>query len=137
MLRKSAKIELLSHVALFSGCTKKELGEIAQIADELDVPAGKELITQGEAGRQLFVVIEGSVEVVQDGKVLPTRGGTEVYGEISLISGGPATATVTTTTPVHTLVVLPRDFKALMEHAPSIQLRVLQSLSERLAVHVI
>jgi CRP-like cAMP-binding protein len=137
MLRKTAKMDLLQHVALFAGCTKRELGEIALIADELDIPAGKELITQGQPGRQLFIVVDGSVEVIQDGKVLPSRGGTEVYGEISLLSGGPATATVTTATPVRTLVVLPRDFKALLEKTPSIQLRVLQSLSERLAVHVI
>lgn len=137
MLRKDSKIELLRHVALFSGCTKKELGEIAQISDEIDLTEGTAFITQGEGGKQLFVVIEGSVEVVRDGDVLPTRGGTEVYGEISLLSGSPATATVTATSPVRALVIAPREFSALLGHSPSIQLRVLQSVSERLAPHVI
>ena len=37
MLR-NVKIDLLREVALFQGCSKRELGEIARIADELDIP---------------------------------------------------------------------------------------------------
>ena len=59
MLRKDAKIELLRHVSLFAGCSKRELGEIALITDEIDFKAGKTLITQGEPGRQFYVIIEG------------------------------------------------------------------------------
>ena len=59
MLR-NVKIDLLRQVALFKGCSKRELGEIARIADEIDFPAGKTLITQGEPGKQCFVLIEGS-----------------------------------------------------------------------------
>jgi CRP/FNR family transcriptional regulator, cyclic AMP receptor protein len=137
VLRKGGKIELLQDVALFAGCSKRELSDIARITDEIDLPAGETLIIQGERGKQLFVLVSGSVDVVQDGEKVPPRGGTEVYGEISLISGSPATATVTTTTPARALVIAPRDFKTLLERSPSIQLRVLQSLSERLAPHVI
>ena len=71
MLRKDAKMELLRHVTLFAGCSKKELGQIALIADEIDFPAGKTLIKQGDPGRQFFVVIEGEVKVTKNGKKLP------------------------------------------------------------------
>src|SRR3954471_8420675 len=97
MLRKDAKIELLRQVTLFAGCSKRELAEIARIADEIDFEAGKLLIRQGEPGRQFYVIIDGAVEVERDGEVLPRRGGSEFFGEISLVSGVPATATVTTT----------------------------------------
>jgi CRP/FNR family cyclic AMP-dependent transcriptional regulator len=137
MLRKNAKLELLGHVALFSECSKRELGEIATIADEIDFAAGETLIRQGDAGRQLFVMIEGAVEVVQNGETLPPRGGTEVFGEISLLSGIPATATVTTTTPGRALVIAAQHFGPLLDRYPPIQLRILRSLSERLAPHVI
>jgi CRP-like cAMP-binding protein len=137
MLRKDAKIELLRKVTLFSGCSKRELGEIALIADEIDLRPAKTLIRQGEPGRQFFVVIEGGVEVVQDGKKLPPRGGSEFFGEIALVSGGPATATVTTGAPTRALVIAPRNFRALMDRSPSIQRRILTSFSERLAPHVI
>jgi CRP-like cAMP-binding protein len=131
------KIELLRRVTLFSGCSKRELGQIARIADELDIPAGKTLIKQGEPGRQFFVLIEGVVDVTQNGQKLPSRGGSEFFGEIALVSGSPTTATVTTVTPARALVIAPRHFRDLLGRSPSIQRRVLHSFSERLAPHVI
>jgi CRP/FNR family cyclic AMP-dependent transcriptional regulator len=137
MLR-NVKIDLLRRVALFKGCSKRELGEIARIADEIDFPEGKTLITQGEPGKQCFVLIEGSVDVVKDGKKLPELlGGSEIFGEIALLSGGPSTATVTTRTPVRALVIGPQQFQSLLDRWPSIQRRVLHAMSERLAPHVI
>ncbi len=136
MLR-NAKIDLLRQVTLFAGCSKRELGDIARITDEIDFPEGKTLITQGEPGRQCFVVVEGSVDVVKDGKKLAARGSTELFGEIALLSGGPCTATVTTTTPVRALVIAPSAFQALLDTSPSIQRRVLHTMSERLAPHVL
>jgi CRP-like cAMP-binding protein len=137
MLR-NAKIDLLRRVTLFSGCSKRELGEIARITDEIDFPAGKVLIRQGDPGRQLFIVVEGTVDVTRDGKKLPAdRGGSEFFGEISLVSNSPTTATVETTTPVRALVITPRDFKALLGRQPTIQRRVLHSFSERLAPYVV
>jgi CRP-like cAMP-binding protein len=137
MLR-NAKIDLLRRVALFSGCSKRELNEIARIADEIDFKAGKVLIRQGEPGRQFFIVVEGTVDVEKDGATLPPhRGGSEFYGEISLVSGSPATATVTTATPIRALVIAPQHFRALLDRQPSIQRRILHSFSERLAPHII
>ena len=138
MLRKDAKMELLRHVTLFSGCSKRSSAQIALIADEIDFPAGKTLITQGDPGRQFFVVIEGEVKVTKNGKKLPSRGGSEFYGEISLVSGSPATATVTT----HGADARARDrarsiSAPLLDRSPSIQRRVLHSFSERLAPHLI
>jgi CRP-like cAMP-binding protein len=137
MLRKDAKIELLRHVTLFTGCSKRELAEIARITDEIDFKPGKTLITQGAPGRQFYVIIEGAVDVVRDGERLPKRGGSEFFGEISLVSGVPATATVVTTEPTRALVISQRHFKALLDRSPAIYRRVLHSFSERLAPHVI
>jgi CRP-like cAMP-binding protein len=137
-MQRNAKVDLLKRVSLFAGCSKKELAEIARIADEIDFPAGKTLITQGEPGRQFFVLVEGAVEVVKNGEPLDVqRGGSEFYGEISLISGSPATATVTTTEPTRALVIAPGAFSALLDSQPAIQRRILVAFSERLAPHVI
>ena len=137
MLRKDVKIELLRGVALFSGCSKRELAEIALITDEIDFKSGKTLITQGVPGRQFFVIVEGEVAVVRDGEELPRRGGSEFFGEISLVSGVPATATVTTTAPTRALVISQRNFAQLLERSPNIQMRILRAFSARLAPHVI
>ncbi|MDX6540646.1 MAG: hypothetical protein QOI71_2256 [Gaiellales bacterium] len=138
MLRKDAKIELLRHVTLFAGCSKRELAEIARITDEIDFKPGKTLITQGAPGRQFYVIIEGAVDVVRDGERLPpARGGSEFFGEIALVSGVPATATVTTSEPTRALVISQRHFRGLLDRSPSIYRRVLHSFSERLAPHVL
>jgi CRP-like cAMP-binding protein len=137
MLR-NVKIDLLRQVTLFAGCSKRELGEIARITDEIDFRAGKTLIRQGEPGRQFFIVVEGSVDVVRDGQTLPAaRGGSEFYGEIALVSGSPATATVTTATATRALVIAQRHFRDLLARSPAIQRRVLHSFSERLAPYLI
>ena len=137
MLR-NAKIDLLKRVHLFAGCSKRELNEIAQIADEIDFPAGKTLITQGEPGRQFFIVVEGSVEVVKDGETLPElRGGSEFFGEISLVSGLGRHGDGHDGEPGRALVIAPSPFQTLLERSPAIQRRVLMSFSERLAPHLI
>lgn len=133
MLRKNAKIELLRRTPLFSGCSKSQLSAIAAIADEIDLREGHVLIRQGERGTQFFVVLEGTVAVTKDGKPLKLRGGSEVFGEISLLSDVPTTATVVATSPVRALVVTARDFARVIKEVPSIQRSLLRSLSERLA----
>jgi CRP-like cAMP-binding protein len=137
MLRKNAKVEILRRVDLFRDCTKKELGELVPIADEIDVAAGTTLLEQGAPGRQFFVLLEGSVDVTRDGERLPVRGESEAYGEISLLTGLGATATVTAASDLRVLVIEARAFAQLLEHSPSIQLRLLRSVSERLAPHLV
>jgi CRP/FNR family cyclic AMP-dependent transcriptional regulator len=133
MLGKNAKVDLLKRAPLFAGCSKKELTEIARIADEIDFAAGDTLIRENTHGRQFFVLIEGTVRISKKGKAIPIRGGAEFFGEIALLSDVPTTATVTATSPVRALVVVDHRFRELLETSPGIQLKVLKSLAERLA----
>ena len=59
LLRKDAKIELLKNVPLFAHLNKRALQDVAQIADEIDLPAGKEMATEGDRGREFVVLLEG------------------------------------------------------------------------------
>ena len=132
-LRRNAKVELIRKVPLFSRCSRRELTEIASIADEIDLPAGKELIREGERGREFFVLVEGGAEVTQGGRRINTLASGDFFGEIALVSRAPRTATVTATSPIRALVVTERAFRSLLERSPEIQLKVLQALAERLA----
>ena len=134
-LRKNAKIELIKSVPLFSSCTKKELEAIAAQADELIVPEGKALTKEGERGREFMV--DGKAEVRKKGRRLNLLGAGDFLGEIALISGGPRTATVTTTSETDILVLTDRAFSALTKKMPSIQASVLKALSERLQADAI
>jgi CRP/FNR family cyclic AMP-dependent transcriptional regulator len=132
-LRKDAKIEAMRGVPLFAGCSKRELAAIAAIADELDVPEGKQLIREGDRGSEFFVLLDGTVEVRKGGRKLRTMGPGESFGEIALIAKTPRTATVVAKTPLRVLVITDRAFKSLLEQMPQIQLKVLKELAERLA----
>jgi CRP/FNR family cyclic AMP-dependent transcriptional regulator len=134
-LRKNAKLELLRQVPLFAGCSKRELGEIATLADELGFPAGRKLIEEGKTGREFFVLIEGEVDVRAKGRKVDTMNDGAFFGEMALVSARPRNATVTTTTPVRVLVVNEPAFRRLLRDAPQIQLKVLQALADRAAEH--
>jgi len=130
---KNAKIELLRRVPLFAECSKAELANIAQIADEIGFPAGRTLIEEGKPGREFFVIVDGTVEVRRGGRKLPLRGDSHSYGEMALLSGKPRSATVTTTSPVRALVITDRAFKRLLQDVPSLSAKLLASLAARVA----
>ncbi|MGH3137302.1 MAG: cyclic nucleotide-binding domain-containing protein [Gaiellaceae bacterium] len=131
-LRRDAKIELLKRVPLFAACTKGELRRLASIADELDVREGTVLIHEGRIGHEFFVLIAGEVRVSKDGKKLADLGGGDWLGEIALLTKGPRTATATAMSPVHTLVLVDRDFRGVVKEMPSIAVKVLTCVATRL-----
>lgn len=133
MLRKNAKVELIKRVPLFSHCSKKELGLVAQIADEIDLPEGKTLMREGDRGREFFVLVEGNADVRKGNRKVNTMGKGDFFGEIALVSQRPRTATVTTSSPVRALVVTEQSFRSLIGRAPDVQRKVLQALADRVA----
>ncbi len=132
MLRRNAKIELLRRVPLFERCSKSELQRIASLADEVSLPAGRNLTTEGEAGQEFVVLVEGRAEVVRNGRRVRELSDGDFLGEIALVADVPRTATVTTLTPVDILLMTARDFRTLMRDVPSLQPKVMYALAMRL-----
>ena len=132
-LRKDAKVALIERIPLFRHCTRKELGEIAAIADELDLKEGAKLTTEGRRGREFFVIVEGNADVLMNGKWVNSVRQGDFLGEIALVTGRPRTATVQATSPVRVLVITAQNFNRLLEKNPEIQRKILMSLAERLA----
>jgi CRP-like cAMP-binding protein len=128
-----SKIELIKRVPLFSKLSKTKLNEVASIADEIDLPKGKDLTREGERGREFFVLIEGEAEVRKGGRRVNTLGPGDFLGEISLITKVPRTATVTTSEPTRVLVITDRAFGQLLRQSPEISQGVLEAVGERLA----
>ena len=118
---------------LFAQCSKRELGAIGGIADEIDLKEGTELTRQGKPGREFFVLIEGSADLLKNGRKVNSLKTGDFFGEIALVHKAPRTATVKATSPVHALVVTERNFRRLPEEQPEIQRKVLAALAERLA----
>lgn len=123
--------ELIARVPLFAGLSKKDLAQISGLATRLDLPAGKELTRQGEAGNEFIVILEGEVEVRIDGEVVATRGAGDYFGEIALLDDRPRTATVVSTTPVSVEVIGRREFKAMVTKQPDIATQLLAAMAQR------
>jgi len=131
-LRRDAKIELLKRVPLFAGCSKGELRELAKSADELDIREGTVLTREGRLAREFFVLIEGTARVTKAGKKIADLGAGDWFGEIALITKSPRTATVTATSSMDILVITDRRFHSVVETMPSIALKVLATVGDRL-----
>jgi protein phosphatase len=132
MLGGTAKADLLKDVPLFSRLSKSELRRVAEVADEVDVDAGHTLTRQGDRGRQFLVLVEGEATVVRNGRRVNHLGPGDFFGEIALIAGMPRTATVTADTPAHLLVLTDRAFRRLLADSPTVAIKVLEALGERL-----
>lgn len=133
MLGKDVKLNAIKSVPLFAKLSGDCLRDVASIADEIDLPEGKELTREGERAREFIILLEGSAEVMKDGRLINTLGKGDFLGEIGLITKLPRTATVKTTSPVRALVMTDRDFMHLVHESPSVGQGVLEALGERLA----
>jgi len=131
-MARDEKIDLLRTVPLFHGLRDRELERISALADIIDLPADRRLMSQGERGAEMFVLVSGSARVERDGEVLADRVAGEVLGEIALLDGGPRTATVTLTEASRLLVLARREFQALLDEFPEVRLHVLETVAQRL-----
>lgn len=126
------KLKLLHSVPLFERLGRRELERIGQLADEVDVPAQKVLMRQGDLGHEMFVIASGSVRIDRDDETISNLGPGEWFGEMALVSEGRRTATATATEPSTLFVVAHREFHALMAEMPSVRTAVFECVADRI-----
>jgi CRP/FNR family transcriptional regulator, cyclic AMP receptor protein len=129
--RRDPKLERLSQIQLFSACSKGDLSRIAGVAEEIEVPAGRVLIRQGDRGKEAFVIYEGRAKATIRGKGSAKLGPGECFGEMALLHSAPRSATVTAESDMRLLVIGSREFSALIEDVPAVARRVMAALAER------
>jgi CRP/FNR family transcriptional regulator, cyclic AMP receptor protein len=128
----SAYADQLAAVPLFSACSRSDLMRLAGAADEVVVGPGTELTVEGAVGREMFVLLEGNVEVRKAGRVETELGPGDHFGELALLDGGPRTATVVTTTDATLVVITKPAFAAVLDEIPTLAHKLLVSLARRL-----
>ena len=126
------KIDRLEEVTLLEGCTQRQLKAIAKITEVLEVPADTVLARKGEAGDAFFFILDGRARVDVSPKKRVRLEPGEYFGEMSLLDGGPRSASVTAETPLRLLVIKRRDFATLLHEAPDLTTNLLATLSRRL-----
>jgi trk system potassium uptake protein TrkA len=125
-------VDTLADVGLFSRCSKRERAAIARHAQLAELPAGTELVRKGEPGDALFVVLDGEVQVIDEGVVLHEAGAGAYFGELAILDGEPRTATVTATTDVKIAVIGIRMFRTLLREFPDLAEQLLIGLAAEL-----
>ena len=123
---------LLARVPLFTGLERDALARVAQLVEEVEVPAGTELTNEGRYEGYFYVVVAGSVRIDRGGATVDEIGPGGHLGEISLIDDGPRTATAVAVTPCLLLRLTNREFDAVLDDNPALRESLEASMSSRL-----
>jgi CRP/FNR family cyclic AMP-dependent transcriptional regulator len=124
--------DILRGVKLFNGMTDRTLEAIAGLASQSTFVDGEQLVREGDAGDTFIVLVDGAARVERNGRQIADLGHGDFLGEISLIDGGPRTATVTAQGPVSALVVRHDDFRRLIDEFAAIRYDILTALARRI-----
>jgi CRP-like cAMP-binding protein len=130
-----SKLEMLRNVSLFGTMSAKELAAVEQLADTVDVPAGRVLMRQDASGGEMFIIASGGVLVERDGQELARMGPGDVVGEMALLSEAPRSATATTTEPTTLFVLAHREFHSLMDQSAEVRRCVFDAMAKRIRTH--
>lgn len=131
-MAKDEKLEHLAQVRLFSTLNKKQLSLVGKASDEVRVPAGKVLVTEGTAGHEFYLILGGQAIVRRGGRRVAMLGPGQYFGELSLLDRGPRTATVVADTDMALLVLGQREFAAILESVPIVAHKLLEAMAHRL-----
>jgi CRP-like cAMP-binding protein len=136
--RTSRRPSALSQVELFRGLKPKELAHLERVAHPRHFAPGAVVVWEGRTGLALFVVLGGRLRVTQqvaaegEARELRDLGPGEAFGELTLLTGRPRSATVTALEPTDCLALHRLDFLAELRAHPEVALRLLETLAQRL-----
>jgi inner membrane transporter RhtA len=131
-LMANPTVAALANVALFSGLSARDLGTIAKVAEERAVEAGAVLTEQGEQGHEFFLIADGEIEVLVDGREIRRLGPGDYLGEIALLFGGKRTATAIAAKPSRLYVLGEGAFTSMLRSQPRIEDKILTTVTERM-----
>lgn len=132
MPRRRELAQLLQTVPLFARCTPRELRSVARFVETAELPAGTDLVREGEDGDALFVILEGEAIVKTGGRELARVGEGDYFGELALLDGEPRAADVVAQTDVKIAVLGIRMFRTLVRELPDLAEQLLAGLAGEL-----
>lgn len=129
-----AQIKAMStHVPLIAGLPAADIETLVRYMQAWRVPPHCELIREGAPGDCMLLIVEGSVEIIKQGKNgLPQRialvGAGDTLGEMSLIDGEPRFASCMSLEPSLLAVLDRRALDDIMSQQPQLGIRLLHEL---------
>ena len=135
MAKHDAFTDHLASVPLFAACSRKDLQHVAKRAEDVKVDPGKVLVSEGAAGAEFFVILEGTAKVSRHGQEVATLGPGDFFGDLALLDRAPRNATITAETPMELVVLGQREFSALIDEVPGFAHKLLAGLARRLRAY--
>lgn len=137
MLSGDFNLATLRAVQVFAPLSDEELELLRPALSIRECAIGDVLMAEGEPGDELYVLLSGEVKVVaghrtDEEAVVATMSPVEVFGEISLLSGEPRSATVLATDTCRFLTLTQRGLEDVLLEHPSICLTLLHDAYRRL-----
>ena len=132
-MRSRARTDLLATIPLFQHLNPKQLAAVDGLLTPLDVAHGRELIREGQAGREFFIVVNGEAEVRRGDDVVAVRGPGTFFGETALLLDRPRNASVVARTDMAVEVIERKDFRRLLDEFPDLYAPLLEATAQRLA----
>jgi CRP/FNR family transcriptional regulator, cyclic AMP receptor protein len=124
-------------VPLFSSLTEEQLYPVARLMSERWVDDGEYLCRQGDRGGELYLVLDGEVEVIKESdgasRLVIVAGAGEALGDLAVLTDLPRSASLRARGLVKTLVMRGEHFRSLLREHPDMSLSVTRVIAERLA----
>jgi CRP-like cAMP-binding protein len=125
-------IDLLAQVPLFAGLSRRHLKRLAEHADVVTFRDRETIVESGQPGGTFYVMLEGQAKVERGGRTLGRLGPGDFFGEISLLDGGPRTASVVATSPARAIRIFKRSFDKVVSEDPGVASQILAVVARRL-----
>lgn len=132
MAKPRKELDYLRTVPLFSALSRRELEQVLRVAEQLDVSAGDELVTEGRIGREFFLILSGRAVVRRHQRKVAELGPGQWFGELALLDNEPRSATVRALTDMRLLVLGQAEFAGVVQTLPGIAAKLLYGMAHRL-----
>jgi signal transduction histidine kinase len=126
------KIALLQGIDLFRSFEADELARFAEAIEEFELPAEAVLCSEGAPGQDMFILLEGRLQIFKDKRAITTISPVDYIGEMAIIEEKPRSATVICSTPVKLLRITSAQFKQYLASQPRSLVSLMQTLSQRI-----
>lgn len=132
MLTSVQRLLLIQKVPIFRELRDDFLVRLAATMEELSFPAKHTIVKQGEAGRSLYILISGRVQVHIGKRELTKLKTEDCFGEMAVLDAEPRSASVTTLEPCDCLMLTQQQLYEAIEETPSIAVNIIRLLSRRI-----
>ena len=104
--------------------------------DVIQVPAGQTIFQEGEVGDAMYVVLDGTVDIVHKGKVIDQVETGSIFGEMALVDDEPRSASAIAKTDVQIARVNQQRFEFLVQYSPLFAVEVMRIMARRLRARI-